>query len=148
MTCIKKQTGECWDGNHPIRSTSVCLSVWGIVPYLCVDFLTTVKSRLGGGGVHGRQGGCLWSQNSVMRFMVLTANGFFLLKVYVNGSCVVFCCHVFVNVNICGYLTLFIHIQNAYIHIYSLFVFTISSTSRSFRDGTPFTVPYEGREAQ
>ena len=104
--------------------------------------------KVGGGGGHGRQGGCLWSQNSVMRFMVLTANGFFLLKVYVNGSCVVFCCHVFVNVNICGYLTLFIHIQNAYIHIYSLFVFTISSTARSFRDSTPFTVPYEGREAQ
>ena len=30
----------------------------------------------------------------------------------------------------------------------SLFVFYVPSTARSFRDGTPFTVPCEGREAR
>ena len=29
---------------------------------------------------------------------------------------------------------------------YILFVFYVPSTARSFRDGTPFTVPWKGRE--
>ena len=29
-----------------------------------------------------------------------------------------------------------------------LVVFNVPSTARSFRDGTPFTVPCEGREAR
>ena len=33
-------------------------------------------------------------------------------------------------------------------HEYQLVVFYVPLTARSFRDGTPFTVPCEGHEAQ